>query len=205
MSYYYRRSSNPMVRFLTESIVNKIIAVNLVVFLLEIAFSRSSFITLFGLVPYLVIKKGFVWQLITYMFLHGGAWHLILNMFIIYMFGSPLESLWGSRRFALYYLVCGLGGAALSFVFSYHTAVIGASGAGYGILLAYGMLFPYSQVYIWGVIPMQARTLVVLAAIIEFLSGIGGRDGIAHFAHLGGMAAGLIYLRITQKSRMGYR
>ncbi len=205
MSFYYRRYSNPVSRFLSESLINKIIATNFVVFILQVILRGSPFMSFFGLMPRIVVTKGFVWQLVTYMFLHGGVWHLLLNMFIIYMFGSPLESLWGSRRFGIYYLLCGLGGAALSFVFSYDSIVIGASGAGYGILLAYGLIFPYSRIYIWGIIPMQARTLVILAAIIEFASGIGGSDGIAHFAHLGGMAAGFIYLKAIYRSRIGLR
>ena len=156
------------------------------------------------------MTKGYVWQIVTYMFLHGSLWHLILNMFIIWMFGTPLESVWGSNRFLNYYFVCGLGGALLSFLFSFNTTVIGASGAGYGILLAYAILFPYSEIYVWGLFPVRARTLVIFMVIIEFASGISGGDGIAHFAHLGGMAAGFIYLkggrgvrRFFQKIRSG--
>jgi membrane associated rhomboid family serine protease len=90
--------------------------------------------------------------------------------------------------------VCGLGGAVLSFLFSFNTTIIGASGAGYGILLAYAILFPYSEIYVWGIFPVRARTLVIFMVVIEFASGISGGDGIAHFAHLGGMAAGFVYL-----------
>jgi membrane associated rhomboid family serine protease len=113
------------------------------------------------------------------MFLHGGFWHLLLNMFIIWMFGSQLEAVWGGARFLKYYIICGIGGAVFSFIFAYNTLVIGASGAGYGILLAYAVLFPYNQVYV---------------------SGISGGDGIAHFAHLGGMAAGLLYMRTDHRA-----
>jgi membrane associated rhomboid family serine protease len=200
MPYYRRYSSNPIIAFLTESVVRQIIIVNVVIFILELVLRDTAFINFFGLRPRDVITKGFLWQLITYMFLHGGFWHLILNMFIVYMFGSPLESVWGSQRFLRYYFICGLGGAALSFVFSYNTIVIGASGAGYGILLAYGMLFPYNEVYIWGIFPVRARTLVIFLVIIEFVSGFTGGDGIAHFAHLGGMAAGFITVRTMYRS-----
>jgi membrane associated rhomboid family serine protease len=195
MPYYRRNSSNPVLGFLTESVVNQIILVNAIVFILELALNNPRFIEFFGLVPRLVVTKGYVWQLVTYMFLHGGFWHIALNMFVIFMFGSALEQVWGSDRFLRYYFVCGLGAAAFSFIFSYNTTVIGASGAGYGILLAYAILFPDAQIYVWGLFPVRARTLVIVLIIIELASGILGGDGIAHFAHLGGMAAGFLYMK----------
>lgn len=195
MPYYRRYSSNPVVAFLTESVVSQIVIVNAVIFILQLVLRDTAFIGFFGLMPRLVVTKGFVWQIVTYMFLHGGFWHLLLNMFIIYMFGSPLEGVWGSQRFLRFFFVCGLGGALGSFVFSFNTTVIGASGAGYGILAAYAMLFPYNQIYVWGILPVRARTLVIFVAIIEFVSGFAGGDGIAHFAHLGGMAAGFLYVK----------
>jgi len=195
MPYYRRNSSNPVLSLLAGSVINQLIAANVIVFILQLALMRTSFIDIFGLKPSLVISRGFAWQIVTYMFLHGGFWHLFLNMFIIWMFGRPLESVWGYRRFLVYYILCGLGGAAFSFIFSYQTTVIGASGAGYGILLAYAMLFPEAEIYVWGLFPVRARTLVIFMTVIEFANGIRGADGIAHFAHLGGMAAGFIYLR----------
>ncbi len=198
MPYYRRYSSNPVLGFFTESVVNQIILVNVIVFILELVLSSGRFIEFFGLTPRLVVTRGYVWQLVTYMFLHGGFWHIALNMFVIYMFGSALEQMWGSDRFLKYYFVCGLGGAAFSFLFSYDTTVIGASGAGYGILLAYAVLFPDAQIYIWGLFPIRARVLVIVLIVIELGYGIAGRNaggGIAHFAHLGGMAAGYLYLK----------
>ena len=161
---------------------------------------NTNFIYYLGLSPRLVVTRGFVWQLMTYMFLHGGFWHLAFNMFIIWMFCKQLEAVWGSERFLKYYIFCGIGGAAFSFIFAFNSLVIGASGAGYGILLAYAVLFPYNQIYIWGIFPVRARTLVIVLAGIEFLSGVSGRDGIAHFAHLGGMAAGLLYMRTDHRA-----
>ena len=195
MPYYRRRSSNPIVDFLTGSVVNQIILINVIIYVMEMILARTAFIELFGLTPSLVVTKGYVWQIVTYMFLHGSPWHLILNMFILWMFGTPLEGVWGSNRFLNYYFVCGFGGALLSFLFSFNTTIIGASGAGYGILLAYAILFPYSEIYVWGILPVRARTLVIFMIIIELASGISAGDGIAHFAHLGGMAAGFLYLR----------
>ena len=181
--------------FLTGSIVNQLILINVIIYIVEMFLARTAFFDLFGLTPHTVVTKGYVWQIVTYMFLHGSPWHLILNMFVIWMFGNPLESVWGHNRFLNYYLVCGFGGALLSFLFSYNTTIIGASGAGYGILLAYAVLFPYSEIYVWGLFPVRARTLVIFMVIIELASGITGGGGIAHFAHLGGMAAGFIYLK----------
>jgi len=200
MSFYRGRPANPFSGHWARGIVTKLIIINIAVFILEILLSRTNFIVMFGLSPRLVVTRGFVWQLVTYMFLHVGFWHLILNMFIIWMFGSQLEAVWGGERFLRYYIICGLGGALFSFIFAFNALVIGASGAGYGILLAYAVLFPYNQIYVWGIFPVRARTLVIVLAAIEFLSGISGADGIAHFGHLGGMAAGLLYMRTDHRA-----
>lgn len=200
MSGYYRGyGSNPVKRFLEKGVVNKIVAANVIVFILQLVLYNTNFQYLLALRPRLVVR-GFIWQMATYMFLHGDIFHIAFNMLIIWMFGNQLERIWGSARFLKFYLVCGLGGALFSFIFSYNSAVIGASAAGYGILLAYAILFPHNQIYIWGILPIRARTLVIILVAIEFISGIGRADGIAHFAHLGGMAAGLIYMRTDHRA-----
>ncbi len=154
-------------------------------------------IGLFGLLPQSVIERGWVWQPLTYMFLHGGFFHIVFNMFVLWMFGSEIERLWGSSEFLRYYVLCGLGAAALSFAFSYHQIIIGASGAIYGVLLAFGMLFPDRYIYLWFLVPIRAKYLVAGLAAIEFLSGVSSAgDGIAHTAHLGGMVAGFLYLKL---------
>jgi membrane associated rhomboid family serine protease len=205
MPYNRRFSSNPVLDFLTGSVVNQIIVINVIIYVIQVILARSSFIDIFGLTPHVVLSRGYVWQLVTYMFLHGSPWHLLLNMFIIWMFGTPLEGVWGSNRFLNYYIACGLGGALLRFLFSFNTTVIGASGAGYGILLAYAILFPYSEIYVWGLFPVRARTLVIFMIVIELVSGITGKDGVAHFAHLGGMGAGFIYLKSDRWMRRLFR
>lgn len=151
----------------------------------------------FGLHPATVVARGWVWQPLTYMFLHGGVFHLLFNMFALWMFGAEIERAWGRAEFLKYYVVCGLGGAALSFFFNYGSVVIGASGAVYGILLAFGMLFPDRYIYLWFFLPIKAKYLVMGLAAIAFLAGIssGPEDGIGHAAHLGGFVAGFIYLR----------
>ncbi len=198
---YYRYSSSPMGNLFHGGVVKKLIIANVAVFMLQLILLRTSFNFYLALYPRLVIERGYIWQLVTYMFLHGNLFHLAINMFIIWMFGTPLERLWGNNRFLKFYFVCGTGGAVFSFIFAYNTAVIGASGAGYGILLAYAVLFPYNEVYVLGIFPVKARTLVIVIAAVEFVSGISGGTGIAHFAHLGGMAAGLLYMRADHRTK----
>jgi membrane associated rhomboid family serine protease len=198
MQNYYRK--NPFSNLLGSSVTTTIVIINVLVFIMQLLLIRTPFRVIFALYPRLVIFRGFIWQLVTYMFLHGDIWHLFFNMLIIWMFGSTLEQVWGQKRFLQYYFLCGIGGAVFSFIFSFNYMVIGASGAGFGILLAYGVLFPHNQIYIWGILPVRARTLVIALGVIELLRGLSGGTGIAHFAHLGGMAAGLIYLKTDHRS-----
>lgn len=200
MNRYRNFSSNPLSTLLSGSVVTQIVIANAVVFVIGFFVDRSAFIRFFGLTPALVATRGYVWQLVTYMFLHGDFWHIFFNMFVIWMLGSQLEAVWGSARFLRFYLACGLGGALSSFLFSWSTPVIGASAADYGILVAYAMLFPYNELYVWGLFPVRARTLAIFIAVVEFVSEYLRSDGIAHFAHLGGMAAGFIYVRMMYRS-----
>lgn len=198
-------SSNPLKGIIGRSVINKIIIANIVIFILQLTLQKTNFTGYLSLHPYLVLTRGYVWQLFTYMFLHASISHIGLNMLVFWMFGTQLERVWGSTQFLKYYLVCGLGGALLSFFFAYHGSVLGASGAVYGVLMAYAILFPYNQIYVLGIFPVRARTLVIILAVMEFLSGLSGQDGIAHFAHLGGMAAGLIYIHSDQRTARFWR
>lgn len=137
------------------------------------------------------------WTLITYMFAHGDFWHLFWNMLILFFFGPPLEGVWGSRQFLKYYILCGLGGAALSFVFAFASPIIGASAAVYGVMLAFALNWPDSPIYIWGILPVKSKYLVMVLAVFSFMSMFGGGGNIAHAAHLGGFAAGFLYLRLS--------
>jgi membrane associated rhomboid family serine protease len=171
---------------------------------------------LFGLVPYAVIFKGWAWQLITYMFLHGGLMHVAFNMLALWMFGSQLERVWGTKEFLRYYLITGVGAGAINIAASPTSPIptIGASGAIFGLLLAYGVLFPNNLILLYFFIPIKAKYFVVLFAALEFLMARSyTADGVAHFAHLGGMAVGFLYLkssplvrrtawRISKKSRL---
>lgn len=164
-----------------------------------------------------------VYQFITYMFLHGGFTHIFFNMFALWMFGNTLENIWGSKRFLLFYIICGLGAAVsqevVQFIdFEMRTDwqgltilndgmrevlntwnTVGASGAVYGLLLAFGMLFPNSRIYLYFLFPIKAKWFVIGYAVIELLSGFFTSGNVAHFAHLGGMLFGLILILIWKK------
>ena len=169
-------------------------------------------------------------QLVSYMFLHANFEHLFFNMFAVWMFGSTLELVWGPKRFLTYYVVCGIGAGLVQELVQYieyvsvlqdfrnvdiGTAIIpmseylnlmntvGASGAVYGILLAFGMLFPNTQMFVFPIpVPIKAKYFVIGYAVIELFLGIGRTaDGIAHFAHLGGMIFGLLLIIYWKKKR----
>ncbi len=144
------------------------------------------------------------WQLVTYMFLHAGFLHLLINMLVLWMFGAELENLWGQNRFIFYYFLCGIGAGLcnlfLAPLFSSVGPTVGASGAIYGILVAFGYLFPNRMIYIYGIIPVKAKYLIIFYFVFELFSVVSGKDSdIAHFAHIGGGVVGLIYLLIYYK------
>jgi len=158
-------------------------------------------------VPHKAIFQAQVWRFVTYMFLHGGFGHIAFNMFFLWMFGAQIERRWGQRNFLIYYLVCGLGGAIVYGLFKLfgmdtYVPMIGASAAVMGVLLAYGMTFPNSIILFMFIIPMKAKYFVILLALIDLWS-IPGTDQVAHLAHLGGMLAGFIFLRLTIPSLGG--
>jgi len=145
------------------------------------------------------------WGIFTYMFVHAGLGHIFFNMLILYFFGPPLESMWGGREFVKYYLATGLSAAALSF-FTPHAGVIGASGAIYGIMLAFALNWPDMQVWVWFLFPVRIKWLVAFMAAVSVLSLVGGEaDGVAHWAHLGGFLGGFLYLRVQDRVGMQVR
>lgn len=157
-----------------------------------------SIVFYLGLNPYRLFRNGWVWQLVTYQFLHGGFLHLLFNMFLLWFLGRRLEELWGSYEFFRYYIICGAGAGLISALVS-PALTIGASGAIYGILLAFGLTFPNEYLYLYFVFPVRAKNLVVVFAIIEFVLSITSPgDNIAHSAHLAGMVVGFIYLRLKE-------
>lgn len=139
------------------------------------------------------------WQLVSYMFLHAGFGHIFFNLFALWMFGQAIENYWGTRRFAIYYFLTGIGAAVLHmFIGGGGAPTVGASGAVYGILLAFGMMFPDRPIMLlFPPIPMKAKYFVAIFGVIEFISGITRTDsGVAHFAHLGGMLVGFILIKM---------
>ncbi|HEV2493515.1 MAG TPA: rhomboid family intramembrane serine protease [Terriglobia bacterium] len=152
----------------------------------------------FGLRPYDVTHHLFIWQLVTYLFLHAGFFHVIFNLFALWMFGADLENLWGSKQFLFYYFLTGIGAGVCDVVLqpSSLATTIGCSGAVFGLLLAYGVLFPDRPIFLYFIIPIKAKWFVLIMGLIEFVSSFGTPgSGISHVAHLGGMLFGLLYLR----------
>ena len=143
------------------------------------------------------------WTIVSYMFLHAGFSHILFNMIGLFFFGPRLEARLGAKGFLGLYFLSGLGGAAFSFAFSYGAPVVGASAAVYGIIIGFAMYWPRELIYIYGVLPVQARWLATAVVAISLYSGISGSDGgTAHFAHLGGLAVGAGYLRLRDR-RLG--
>ncbi len=172
--------------------VKRLLIANVVIFLITRVNPEFSY-EWFGFSPSHVLTRP--WGAVTYMFLHGGFWHLFLNMLVLFFFGPPLESRWGSREFLKYYFICGLGGVALSFLFAPYI-IIGASAAIYGLMLAFAMIWPNAPIYIWGILPVKAKWLVGLLFMLSLMSAFTGAEaGVAHFAHLGGILTGFLYLK----------
>ena len=173
--------------------VKRLLIANGAVFLLTWLLPIGAYL---AFVPMLVLRHP--WTVLTYMFVHAGFLHLLFNMIGLFFFGPPLEARWGSREFLKFYLVSGLGGAALSFVFAPNAAVVGASAAVFGVMLAFAMNWPDAPIYIWGILPIRAKWLVGIMAALTLLSAFGqSEDQVAHFAHLGGFVAAWGYMKAT--------
>lgn len=144
-------------------------------------------------------------QFITYMFMHADIPHILFNMLAVYMFGSILEGIWGAKRFLNFYILCGLGAAFLQLGISYlnneYTVLLGASGAVFGLLVAFAMMFPNTELQLYFIIPVKAKYLVIGYALFELYNGFFAHDNVAHFAHLGGLAVGIIIMLIWKKNK----
>ena len=183
-------------------VVRRLIIVTGAIFLLtylpSVILRWSLPFELLGLRPYDVPHRFFVWQPFTYLFLHAGFFHVIFNLFALWMFGSDLERTWGPRRFLFYFFLTGMGAAAFDVILqpSAVSTTIGNSGAVYGLLLAYGLLFPNRPILLWLLIPVKAKWFVLVMGLIEFVSSFSNPGSqVSHIAHLGGMLFGLLYLR----------
>lgn len=180
--------------FMLTPMVKRLLIANTVIYFITVIVGPRLVFEWFAFQPRNIVFRP--WGPITYMFLHGGLMHLAMNMIVLFFFGPPLESRWGERQFLRFYLVCGLGGVALSYLFLPNW-VVGASAATYGVMLAFAMNWPNIPIYIWGIFPVQAKYLVGFLSVVSLLSAAGGADGsnVAHFAHLGGLVTGFLYLK----------
>ncbi len=184
------RSMPPAVKWL--------LIANGVIYLIQLLTQRTL-IVLFGLIPYEVIQNFALYRLVTYMFLHGSLMHIILNMLILWMFGVAIEQTWGTKRFLFYYFLTGIAGGLCTMAFqpSSMTATIGASGAIYGLLVAYAVMFPEQIILLFFIIPMKVKYAVIVFVGLELAASIGAAaDGIGHLAHLGGAVVGFVYLKL---------
>jgi membrane associated rhomboid family serine protease len=197
-----------------------LIAANVAVFIAQsIDPGQAGFLeSWLGLIPASVIGQFRIWQPVTYMFLHGGPIHLLFNMLALWMFGTELERMWGTRYFLKFYFVCGVGAGVLTVLFSLlpfgfaeelrRSIVIGASGAIYGLLLAYGLYFPHRPILMFMLFPIPARYFVMIIGAIAFYSSLGATGGVASATHLGGLLVGYLYLkgaRVDPLSELKYR
>jgi membrane associated rhomboid family serine protease len=219
LSNYYKPSGFGGFSFFPPVIKNLLI-INGVVFVLQFLggmVSTDSGLTFgnviteyFGLIP----LRGFVWsfypwQLITYQFLHGGFSHVFFNMFALWMFGMEIENQWGSKKFLYFYLMCGVfAGLAHLFISPLlgggAAPVVGASGAIYGVMVAFAMMFPNRYIFVYFLFPIKAKYLIGIFMVMEFLVVPSG-DSVAHLAHLGGALAGFIYLLLDKSSNSELR
>lgn len=223
MSYYGYNGRPGFLSMLTP-VVKNLIIINVII-MIGTSIIGESMYEKFSLFPF-ESPLFHPYQLVTHMFMHGGFWHIFFNMYTLMIFGVALERVWGSGKFFLFYMVTGLGAALChNFVIHLHVAdflaaqdnmfavagilrtpTVGASGAIYGVLLGYGMLYPNSILQlIFPPVALKAKWFVVIFAAIELLTGlVNTSDGIAHFAHLGGMLFGLILILIWKKDNRLY-
>ena len=159
-------------------------------------------LAILALIPARVVRDGFIWQLATYLFLHGGFGHILWNMLALWMFGADLEGVWGTRRFLQFYFFCGIGAGICVVLCNYilpwgnpNVPTIGSSGAIFGILMAYAMTYPTRTILFGFLIPIQVKYFVMIIGAIAFLSSFQANTGVSEFAHLGGLLFGYVFLK----------
>ena len=178
--------------------IKLLVSVNFTIFFLQTISGKEHLLfDLFGLVPQAIWSDFMIWQPFTYLFFHGNIWHILINMFLLWMFGSELENSWGRKNFIKYYFITGIGAGMVTCLFNLQSniPVVGASGAVYGILLAYGLSFPNRTVYLYGLIPIKSIWFVIAIGILAFLSSFQQMTQISHLTHISGMAIGYVFLK----------
>ena len=172
--------------------VRQLLVLNVLVFFVQM--TVPGLVSTLAFVPARIFIQP--WTLVTYMFLHGSITHIAFNMLALFFFGPRVESRLGSRRFVTMYFLSGISGALLSFLLAPSAPIIGASAAVFGVMLTFAYFWPTEPIYIWGVLPIPARILVLITTVLALYSGLrGSRGGIADFAHLGGYAGAFLYLK----------
>lgn len=183
----------------SSTIIRSLLIINIGIWALLALSGVERFIfPLLGLVPRYVWSNFLIWQPLTYMFLHAGFWHVGMNMFVLWMFGSELERDWGGAAFLRYYLITGAGAGLVTVLFSLGSTipVVGASGAIYGVLLAYGLAYPNREVYLYFMFPVKVKYFVGFLAIVAFFASLQpGTSTVSHLTHLSGMLIGWAYLK----------
>ena len=176
--------------------VTRLLLANAAMYLVTLGVGGLNALSFLVLVPaYIPLRP---WTVITYMFLHAGLGHIFFNMLALFFFGPRLEERLGGSRFLRLYLISGLGGALLSLITPF-SAIVGASGAVFGVLYGFAHYWPRERIYIWGVLPVEARVLVTVVAVVSLYFGFRGGGGVAHFAHLGGFLGGYLYLKLSER------
>ena len=167
----------------------------------SISRGEINLVEIFGLSPETIWPL--VWQPFTYMFIHGDFWHVAINMLVLFLFGSELETIWGRQGFIKYYIITGVGSGLIWILFQSFSSssayLIGASGAVYGILTAYGLMFPNRIVYIYFLFPVKVKWFVIILGAVAFFSSLGSHSNISHLTHLSGMIIGFTYLRFNRQ------
>jgi membrane associated rhomboid family serine protease len=177
-----------------------LIIINVGMYLLTMWFPRIA--NYLALTPYLVVRERAIWQVVTYMFLHGGVWHIFINMLVLFIFGSRLEHRVGSSEFLLYYFITGVGAGIATVAVNWYIGmavvpVVGASGAIFGVMLAFATFFPDTTIFVNFFIPLPARIAVLVFAGLELVfMFVGTRSGVAHLTHLAGFLFGYLYFLI---------
>ena len=188
-------SENPL---LLPNGVKLLLIINISVFvLMELSGQKNILLQMFGLVPRDVLQEYRIWQTFTYLFLHGGWIHIIFNMFVLWMFGKDLEKDWGKKEFLIFYFVCGIGAGFITVLTNINSfiPIVGASGAIYGVLVAYGFTYPNRMVYLYGVFPLRVKYVVLGFGVIAFFASLSSTHSqISHITHLSGMIIGILYI-----------
>ncbi len=183
-------------------VVRALLIANVAAFILQMTLPELA--NAFVFVPALALVRP--WTVVTYMFLHGDFMHLLFNMIALFFFGPRVEDRILSRPFAILFFLSGITGALLSVIFSPGSPIIGASGGVFGVMLAFAWFWPHERIFIWGVLPVPARVLVIVTTLVALWSGFGGvGGGIAHFAHLGGYLGAFLYLRWLDRKRTAFK